>query len=151
MKEKIRTYKNLMLQKYNIFKEKGTLKKLASHKHTTIRAIGEALLESLVHRSSNKEQKWIDLIEQRRLTLLNSKNNITVIDYGAGKQNQKRTKEEMKKGVSYTTEVEEVCKASKPPFWAFILFKLIRKLEPTSCVELGSCVGISAGYMAGSA
>ena len=38
--------------------------------------------------------------------------------------------------------------ASKPTFWAIFLFKLIRKLEPSSCVELGSCVGISASYQA---
>ena len=30
-----------------------------------------------------------------------------------------------------------------------ILFRLIRNLEPSSCVELGSCVGISASYQAG--
>jgi predicted O-methyltransferase YrrM len=33
-------------------------------------------------------------------------------------------------------------------FWSIILFKLIRKLKPDSCVELGSCVGISASYQA---
>ncbi|MEW5251668.1 O-methyltransferase, partial [Microbulbifer sp. 2201CG32-9] len=44
--------------------------------------------------------------------------------------------------------VSEITAASKPKFWATILFKMIRKLEPLACVELGSCVGISASYQA---
>lgn len=44
--------------------------------------------------------------------------------------------------------IEKITQASKPQFWATVLFKIIRKIEPLSCVELGSCVGISASYQA---
>jgi len=70
-----------------------------------------------------------------------------VIDYGAGISGSIKTKEEMNKGVQSTAFVSNVCKASKPPFWATFIFKMIRKLEPSSCVELGTCVGISASYI----
>lgn len=54
----------------------------------------------------------------------------------------------MNSGVHSTALVSRITAVSKPPFWATVLFKLVRKLEPVSCVELGSCVGISASYQA---
>lgn len=97
---------------------------------------------------SSEERELINVIEARRSSLLSSNQEIAVIDYGAGARSSKRTKEEMDKGVESTALVSNICKASKSPFWATILFKLIRKLKPSSCVELGSCVGISASYQA---
>lgn len=38
--------------------------------------------------------------------------------------------------------------ASKRPLSARVLLSLIRQFRPTTCVELGSCVGISAAYQA---
>lgn len=104
--------------------------------------------ESLANTMSIEEQELIALIEQRRSFLLNSDKEIAVIDYGAGNASANRTKEEMEKGVQSTALVADICKASKSAFWATFLFKLIRNLEPSSCVELGSCVGISASYQA---
>jgi predicted O-methyltransferase YrrM len=54
----------------------------------------------------------------------------------------------MDEGVRSTVQVADIATASKPAFWALVLFKIIRKLSPRSCVELGSCVGISAAYQA---
>jgi predicted O-methyltransferase YrrM len=127
---------------------KGTLIRLASHKNPELRAIGVALQESLANNLSLQEEKAISLIEERRSFLLNSDKEIAIVDYGAGSSNSKRTKKEMERGFTSTTLVSKVAAASKTKFWAIILFKVIRKLEPLSCVELGSCVGISASYQA---
>lgn len=54
----------------------------------------------------------------------------------------------MDQGVALTLRVADMAAASKPAFWATVLFKIIRKLGPRSCVELGSCVGISGSYQA---
>lgn len=135
---------NQMLHQYKV---RIAITKLTSHKHPKLKAIGEALRESLSQTFSNEEQKWIDLIEQRREFLLKSDKKIAIIDYGAGEPDSRRSKEEMKKGIQSMAIVGDICKASKPAFWATVLFKMIRKLEPSSCVELGTCVGISAAYM----
>jgi len=135
------------IQVYRRHKARIEVTQLTSHKHPKLKAVGDALRESLNHTISVEEQKWINLIEQRRTFLLNSDKEIAVIDYGAGNSGSIRTKEEMKKGVQSTAIVANICKASKPAFWATFLFKMIRKLEPSSCVELGSCVGISASYL----
>ncbi len=47
-----------------------------------------------------------------------------------------------------TATVATLSRASKPPFWALLLFKLVREFRPQSAVELGTCVGISAAYQA---
>ncbi len=38
--------------------------------------------------------------------------------------------------------------SSKPRRWAFLLFRLMRELKPETCLEMGTCVGISAAYQA---
>ncbi len=107
-----------------------------------------ALSESLANSLSPEERTMVESIEKRRSSLLGSSMEIDVIDYGAGTRKSKRTAEEMERGVASTAQVSQICRASKPARWAIILFKLIRKLKPVSCVELGSCVGISASYQA---
>ena len=147
IKRILKKFLRLPTQMFRRYKARTALTQLTSHKHPKLKAIGDALRESLTHTISVEEQKWINLIEQRRSFLLSSDKEIAVIDYGAGKPDSNRAKEEMKKGVQSTALVANICKASKPAFWATFLFKIIRKLEPSSSVELGSCVGISASYI----
>lgn len=127
---------------------KRALTKLKSHESPVVGAIASALCESLADTLSPEERKLIDAIEERRSSLLSSEAEIEIVDYGAGKPGDNRTAEEMERGFTSTAQLSRICKASKPAFWAKILFKTIRKLQPTSCVELGSCVGISASYQA---
>ncbi len=145
----LRTIKKWILFPIKLVKEykaKAALPPLISHDASAVRAIGSAMHETLTNTMTHREQGLIDLIEKRRAYLLNSNEEIAVIDYGAGSPNANRSKEEMKKGVQSTELIANICRASKPVFWATFLFKLIRKLEPSSCVELGSCFGISAAY-----
>lgn len=147
IKRILKKFLRLPVQMFRRYKIRTALTQLASHKHPKLKAVGDALRESLTHTISVEEQNWISLIEQRRSSLLNSEKEIAVIDYGAGNPDSNRTKEEMKNGVQSTALVANICKFSKSEFWATFLFKMIRKLEPSSCVELGSCVGISASYL----
>lgn len=54
----------------------------------------------------------------------------------------------MEEGTCSTQEIRALTRASKPDFWALLLFKIVRHLKPQSCIELGTCVGISASYQA---
>jgi predicted O-methyltransferase YrrM len=137
------------LRAYEPDKTNLSIARLTSHKNPKIRAIGEALLEAYSLDFLPEELEWVNSIEQRRSTLLQSSEEITVLDYGAGDAHSNRTQEEMREGVKFTKRVATVCEWSKPKPWAIVLFKLIRKLKPSSCVELGTCVGISASYQAG--
>jgi predicted O-methyltransferase YrrM len=139
---------SLPLQFLRRHKAKNALTQLESHQDPKLKAIAIALRESLAHGLSVLEQEAISLIEKRRSFLLKSVKEIAVVDYGAGSPSSNRTKEEMERGVQSKALVANITSASKSQFWATILFKMIRKLEPLSCVELGSCVGISASYQA---
>jgi predicted O-methyltransferase YrrM len=132
---------------YPKYKARKILNRLKSHEQEKIRAIGEALHESLIADKSLEEAKWIEVIERRRNELRYSNDVIEVADFGAGSHNSTRTQEEMKRGVLFKAKVSKIINASKSPFWAHVLFKLTRKLKPAMCVELGSSLGISTCYI----
>ena len=128
---------------------KKSIVDLTSHRSLKLQAIGQALSESLPPRPQhNTEDSVLSEIEKRRKSLLDSERVIKKIDFGAGSPSSTRSKSEMASGVEISNTVAEVCGGSKSEFWAHFLFRMIRKTNPVSCVELGSCVGISAAYQA---
>jgi predicted O-methyltransferase YrrM len=136
------------LQQLRTYQARSVLPRLIGHGNPKVKTIGTALDEAISNIIPPEEQKLLSDIEQRRSILLKSDQKIAVIDYGVDAPGSTRTKDEMKRGVPSTRAVSSICKASMSMFWSIILFKLIRKLKPDSCVELGSCVGISASYQA---
>lgn len=126
--------------------EVSSLDMLTNSNILQINAVGNALKELLSNTFSENEKKAIIQIEQRRKQLLETDDLIEVVDYGAGNKNSIRDKEDQFRGVVFNKKVSEICNASKPPFWAMFLFKLVKHLKPSTCVELGTCVGISAAY-----
>ncbi|MEJ7669124.1 MAG: class I SAM-dependent methyltransferase [Casimicrobiaceae bacterium] len=71
-----------------------------------------------------------------------------ILDHGAGSATEKRTAVEMETGVAKIQIVGDVCTiASKPPAWGEMLFKLVRYSRSTNCIEMGTCLGISAAYI----
>lgn len=111
-----------------------------------VREIGSALRELLNGNIDLMEETLWTSIEARRSELLACSDPIQFIDYGAGAPEAHRTAAEMRSGLVGTSTVMKVCTASKPPFWGALLFKLIKHSMPTSVIELGTCVGISAAY-----
>ena len=94
------------------------------------------------------ERAWVERIEAKRRALAGDPTEIVKTDYGAGRRNAHRSADEMYQGVVSTTTIARACRASKPCFWATLLFQLVREFEPLSAVELGTCLGISAAYQA---
>jgi len=119
-----------------------------SLKHSGISAskIKQAIRETIHHRISPEEKAWISRIEQIRIQFTGNPAEVTIIDYGAGHPDSRRSDEEMMHGKSSTTTYGEICLGSKPALWALLLFKLIRTMQPETAVELGTCIGISAAY-----
>lgn len=96
-------------------------------------AMGKALLD----RPAPSEQRWIDRIEEQRRALLESTESFQLQALGA-----KST------GTSERSIGRVTGSASKPPRWAYLLFRVVRELRPVECIELGACVGITAAYQA---
>ncbi|WP_104399093.1 O-methyltransferase [Vibrio penaeicida] len=144
----VKSWLKTSVHKVNGFRAKPELESLMKHQSSAVNAVGSALYDVLNSANSLDERMMFEKIEQRRATLLGSNAEISVMDYGAGSPNTIRTQEEMAKGVEFHSTISAVCRSSKPAFWGVFLFKLIRYLQPSTCLELGSCVGISASYQA---
>lgn len=97
---------------------------------------------------SADERAAIDRIEALRERTNRDETPLVFTDFGAGAETDTRSSGEMSSGSSETETVGEVCRTrSKPPIWAQFLFQLVRETKPQSCIEMGTCLGISASYL----
>ena len=142
----LRNFFKSMLRIVLRIRAQGTLSRLRSGDEVS-RLIGDAIQESMQNDIAVDEKKWIDQIELFRKELIYSSAKISFMDYGAGGSSLDLTDKEMDKGRIITRTVGDICiSASKPYFWSLLLFKLIRKFKPSSCLELGTCLGVSAFF-----
>jgi len=121
---------------------------MKSIKHSGIQAnqIIQAIRETIYNNIDPEEKAWITRIEQIRKQFSGNPTAVSIVDYGAGNPDSFRSEEEMTRGIASNTTYSEICLGSKPAIWALLLFKLIRKIQPETAIELGSCIGISAAY-----
>jgi predicted O-methyltransferase YrrM len=110
--------------------------------------IANVIYDAINYNAVPHEKEWIVTIEELRAKLSSSSEEVIVIDYGAGSPTQNRSSKDMEQGTVSTSTVSNISKASKAPFWSLLLFKLVREFQPLTCIELGTCVGISAAYQA---
>lgn len=114
---------------------------------TASNAVLDAVKSAALGRPSAEERRRIRRIEMTRSLLLSSERPLKIADFGAG------TAHQFDSGEAETTHfvqrtLGEMTTSSKPPRWAYLLFRIVRALEPQACLEMGACVGISASYIA---
>jgi len=147
------TFVRIVLRKLHrlpmIFQTRWRIFRLYVLANIAAKSIARALKDTLDRRTTQEEKLWIDKIESLRSKLNSSSREIPIVDYGAGSPDVGLTKDEMYQGRRLTTTIGDVCQtSSKSQFWAFFLFRLLRELRPSVCLELGTCLGISASYQA---
>lgn len=126
----------------------AVLRQLENSVDDDIRKIGSAI--NFIRKNKNwsiEEEGIFEEIRKIRTTYLNSQEKIKIEDYGAGNSNEQRSVEQMSNGISEISSVAKICKSSSSPEkWGKLIFKLIRNLGPVNCLELGTCLGISAAF-----
>lgn len=110
--------------------------------------IANAMEASFRSECTLEERDWIQRIEAIRDRLLSSAETVTLVDFGARDGAVELPSSDMEKGVEIPKALNQVARASKDRFWAFLLFRLLREFQPVQCLELGTCVGVSASYHA---
>ena len=106
----------------------------------------EAVIEDRIEAD---ERPHVDAIEARRAALEDSEQDISYFDFGAATRDSSQSPEEMYEGVERSRTVGHLCRrTSKPYRSALMLHKLLRKTKPETCLELGTCLGISGSYQA---
>ncbi len=106
--------------------------RLVSVDEPVARSVADALQAALDNRLEPAEALWVERIEAQRRELESSPDEL--VELTADGRPSARL-------VAELTRVGSVS-----PQWALVLFMLVRRLEPASCLELGTCVGISAAY-----
>ncbi len=87
------------------------------------------------------EQYWCDSIEALRGRLQRDTTTVTYADFGTAMEPEHEPAE-------VTRTLAAVVRDSVPPHEGLTLFNLVRTLRPDSCLELGTCLGISSAYIA---
>ena len=120
------------------------LARLAAERNPAARPLRRALAITLADRISTPERAWIDRIEARRGRLLADRE-ATAGAFDPGTQGRDGL---FSGGGGETTvgAAAEMMSLSRP--WCTLLMRIVRELRPTSCVELGSGLGISGAYQA---
>jgi predicted O-methyltransferase YrrM len=94
------------------------------------RALARALATAALGRTSPEERAWSATIEDWRRTIAASGDSRALAEIGV---------------MDYSRAVEWI---SVPPLLGRFLMRLVRELEPRSCLELGTGFGLSAAYQA---
>jgi len=133
---------------YRTFRNKTQFKLLNKIDNCLLKSVSNALNSAMENIISSEESKLIEKIENLREELNQSSIQITIEDYGAGSSNIKERIGNSSECLVFTETIAEACQPSIRKKWAILLFKLIREFKPVICLELGTCVGISASYQA---
>ena len=108
--------------------------------------LGTALADALDDRLDRQEREWAQRIEAARLDLLRKTGTMATCDYGAAEAEPAVSDGDPAPRLLEVSVAERCRQSSKPYFWSLLLMKLIRQFQPARCVELGTCMGISAAY-----
>ncbi len=123
------------------FNKKKTLRQIKMHPNNIVVNIGDAYAEQLSGVFNNEERTLLEKIDNLRSRLLSSNEVITFDQIGGLKDGEGSLQK-----VSLT--ISEICRsAATPEKWGEFQFRLIRKLRPSNCLELGTNLGISGSYI----
>ncbi|MDY3112754.1 MAG: class I SAM-dependent methyltransferase [Helicobacter sp.] len=91
-------------------------------------------------------EKIVEIIESRREFLKKSDEEILVRDFGAGKPEDNRTKEQMEEGVEVRIPLKNLASIGVKREKAEQIFNIFQRLNPKNILELGACCGFSSAY-----
>jgi len=86
-------------------------------------------------------------IEALRVEIRSKNLLINVVDYGAGEPEENRSKEQMHSGVLKQVRSKDLCRIGLKNEYAHLIYALLKKFQPKTVLELGTCCGFSSIYM----
>lgn len=89
-----------------------------------------------------------EAIEAIREKRKKQKNIVSLVDYGAGDPESNRSQDEMYQGVQKQTTIAQLSSIGLKGEWAQKVYDLVKVNKPKTILELGTCCGFSAMYMA---
>jgi len=127
---------------------KSTVRSSEENSDPTDEALKRALSRTAGKNATDPARGRVERIEAMRTRLSQDHSILEITDFGAGTPEPKWTGAEMNAGIKRTATVSQAVLASCPERWGLFLFHLIREVKPERCLELGTCLGVSAAYQA---
>ncbi len=119
--------------------------RLIASRDPASRAAARALCSTAIGPGGGRASDWIDRIEARRKQLASEQTAVSPnFDPAAG-----GVTGSWFAGIDGPVPIWGIARMfSIPPVWGAFLLRLIRELSPSSCLELGTGLGLSAAYQA---
>ncbi len=117
--------------------------RMAALDDAAARAVGDAFLKAGCRAFDASEQVLMECVEAQRAKVNARTDTFDQPDYGAGAGAAGGEGRTVQRVVGDFARA-----ASSPQVWASMHFALVRAVQPSLCLELGTCVGIASSYMA---
>lgn len=104
-------------------------------------------MDSYLNTLDKKDFKIFEEIEKIRKNIIKENKKVEVLDFGAGDPDANRTQNQMNKGVEKVVFTKDLCKIGLKNQYAQLLYTLVKKSQPKTVLELGTCCGFSSIYM----
>lgn len=126
--------------------------RVASREHPRSNLFARALLDTGLGRVPSDEAQWIERVEARRQEIpFEMAAAGSPGPFGIGVATTRVDGAPLPGEATRLARAWGVCRsASIPPVWGRFLTRLVRELDPSSCLELGTGFGLSAAYQAAS-
>jgi predicted O-methyltransferase YrrM len=120
---------------------RNTIHEIKNHNNATVRAFAQVYQSQMEGTFSGDESFAIEKIKLLRESLLSSSEVLYLHKIGGRKEQD--TSEDV-----LSLSIGEICSsAATPEKWGEFQFRLIRKLKPFNCLEMGTNLGISGCYI----
>lgn len=130
-----KAYRKLYRFSHRIAYTRSVLNQMRAASDRRVYMLADVIEAALHQRMTASEKEYVSNIESVRASLLDSNE---VIPTGSRPVQTEGTE-----------SVAQICRdGSKKKCWGLFLMKLVRAIQPSICLELGSCVGISTAYQA---
>jgi predicted O-methyltransferase YrrM len=128
---------------------KKKLRKLVAEQNPLLASIYGAIDDALDEKLSEEEDTWVRRLQTLRDRLGSDDAEVEILDFGAGKRVTLDDAEQVQVGRVRKERIGDLCRSTnKPRFWTLVLFRLVRAIQPNSCLEMGTCLGLSAMHQA---
>lgn len=109
--------------------------------------LSEALAAAFDGKLEEADAACLRAVEALRATLLAANDAVTFRDYGVPARWHSASAPDTAFRET-TRTVRDICRSSVPPYEGRLLYHLVRHFRPVQCLELGTCLGLSAAYTA---
>lgn len=121
-------------------RRRWAIRRMAWSRNGSVRSIGRAILDT------ERNAQPYPAVEAIRTRLAESGRETTFTDFGAGEPSNPTAGDRPREKSVTFSKVATVFSKRSP--WTGLLAALVRHLKPKTCLELGTCVGLSGAHIA---